>query len=106
MDLSLSFALPRGAIMSAVRRVYFALLILLAATAIASYFPLGKLSLGIALGFAVAKAALVVWNYMELRNVETKIRLIAAVGLVWFFLLLLIIFSDYLTRGLVDTFTK
>lgn len=78
--------------------VYLGLLILLALTIAASFYPLGAWSWVVGLGIAGAKASLVGLYFMKLKIENPKIRLLAIAGLLWVGLLFAFIFGDYLTR--------
>lgn len=66
-------------------------------------FALAHLSLkaggtAIILALAVVQMILVLLFFMRLRNSSNVVRLVAAVGFVWLFILFTLAFSDYLTR--------
>lgn len=79
--------------------VWAALLALLALTVAASFAPLGRALPFVSYGIAVAKTALVVWVFMELRVRGGLQRIALGVGFVWLAILLLLLFADTLTRG-------
>ncbi len=79
--------------------VAVALVILTLATIGMSFLPLGPFHVPVALGFAVAKAALVVLYFMHARYSPPVTRLVILVALVWFSILLLGSMDDYLTRN-------
>ncbi len=79
--------------------VWAALLALLALTVAASFAPLGRALPFVSYGIAVAKTALVVWVFMELRVRGGLQRIALGVGFVWLGILLLLLFADTLTRG-------
>ena len=80
--------------------IYISLIILLVLTAIGAKLPL---SAGVhdllAFGISVAKTILIVLVFMEVRYNKGVVRVFAGAGLVWLFLLFLLTFTDYLTRG-------
>lgn len=80
---------------------YIALMVLLALTCSAAYLPLGAFNLVIALGIALAKAALVVLFFMHMRTSSGLVRLVSAAGLLWLLILFGLMLSDYLSRGWV-----
>ena len=80
-------------------RVFGALFVLLALTVLADLLPLGVFHFPAAIGIAVAKAALIAWFFMELRDQNGRVRFLAAAGLIWLVILFLLTASDYLTRG-------
>ena len=80
-------------------RTYVGLLGLLAITAGASYLDLGPMSAIVAYGVAIAKAGLIVWIFMELRESPMLTRFAAGLGLFWLGILFVLSLSDFLTRG-------
>ena len=80
-------------------RVYFALLALLALTAIAAQMPTGVWALLIALAIATAKLLLIFAFFMRLREHRGLPWLFAAAGFFWLGIALVLTFSDYLTRA-------
>jgi len=79
--------------------VWAALMLLLAATAGASFLPLGPAKPFVAYAIAAAKAGLVLWFFMEMRREDGLVRLAAAAGFVWLLFLLVLTASDMLTRS-------
>jgi cytochrome c oxidase subunit 4 len=79
--------------------VFGALLALTGATVGAAFLDLGFLNTLTALGIAGLKASLVVLFFMHVRHSSGLVRLFAAAGFFWVGLMLVITFSDYLTRG-------
>ena len=73
--------------------IYFALIALLVLTAIGAKLPLGA---GwhdvLAFGISVAKAVLIVTIFMEVHYSRGVVRIFAGAGLVWLFLLFLLLF--------------
>ena len=78
---------------------YAGLLGLLALTAGASFLRLGGLGSVLAYGVAIAKAGLIAWIFMELRQSPPLTRLAAGVGFFWLGILFVLSLSDFLTRG-------
>jgi len=78
------------------------LLILLAATAIAAFLPLGRLSTPIAVSIAAAKAVLILLYFMNLRFGDRRLRLVAGAAFVWLAILFTLSLSDFLTRGVLS----
>ena len=76
-----------------------ALLVLLALTIGASFAPLGPVLPFVSYAIAIAKTALIVWLFMEMKTRDGLQRIALAVGFVWLFILLLLSFADILTRG-------
>jgi cytochrome c oxidase subunit 4 len=88
--------------MKAVRTIllaWAALLALLALTIAASFAPLGRALPFVSYGIAMAKTALVVWIFMELRVRDGLQRIALGVGFVWLGILFVLLFADTLTRA-------
>jgi cytochrome c oxidase subunit IV len=77
---------------------FLALLVLVALTAAGSYIPLGTGNFVLAMAVAVTKTALVVLFFMDLREEDTLLRLVALVGVVWLGFLLMLELTDTLSR--------
>ncbi|MGK6312286.1 cytochrome C oxidase subunit IV family protein [Neorhizobium sp. DT-125] len=78
--------------------VWFALVLLLAATVTASFIWRGAAGLAVSLGIAFAKAGLIYWHYMHLSE-EEGLQRIAALGAgAWLLILFAFVCADYLTR--------
>ncbi len=75
-----------------------ALMLLLGLTLGASFLPFGAAKPFIAYAIATAKAALVLWFFMEMRSETVLARFAAAAGFLWLFFLLTLSAADYLTR--------
>jgi cytochrome c oxidase subunit 4 len=79
--------------------IYVTLLVLLTLSAIGAKVPMsGGLHDLIAYSISIAKTALIVAIFMEVRYDKGITRVFAGAGLVWLALFFLLIFSDYLTR--------
>jgi cytochrome c oxidase subunit IV len=78
--------------------VWAALLGLLALTVAASYLVTGPLSAAASLLIALAKASLVFWFFMHLREERGLVRLFAVGATAWLLILLLLLAADYATR--------
>ena len=78
---------------------WIALLALLALTIAASFAPLGPALPFISYAIAIAKTAIVVWIFMELRVRDGLQRIALATGFAWLAILLILLFADELTRG-------
>ena len=88
--------------MKAVRAILAAwavLLALLALTVAASFAPLGRVLPYVSYGVAIAKTAIVVWIFMEMRVRDGLQRIAIGAGVVWLAILFLLLFGDILTRG-------
>lgn len=78
--------------------VFAALLVLLAITVAASYVPLGRFNVVIALMIAIAKTFLVMLFFMHVRYSGRLIWIYVGVGFFWLGILLALTLSDFLTR--------
>jgi cytochrome c oxidase subunit 4 len=78
---------------------WIALLALLALTIAASFAPLGRVLPYVSYAIAIAKTAIVVWVFMELRKRDGLQRLGLAAGFVWLAILFVLLFADVLTRS-------
>jgi cytochrome c oxidase subunit 4 len=78
---------------------WVALMALLALTVGLAFVPLGPFKPLVAYAIATAKAALVLWFFMEMRREGGLLRLAAAAGFVWISILLTLSLADYLTRA-------
>lgn len=79
--------------------VFFALLVLTAATVIVANFDLGWANDVVALTIAVTKALLVLTFFMHLRYSTRLTVLTALAGFFWLGILLVLTLNDYFTRG-------
>ena len=82
--------------------VWAALILLLAATVIAAHLPLGSVKPWISYAIAFAKAALILWFFMEMRKEGVIARLAMMAAAVWLIMMMTLSASDYLTRGWLD----
>ena len=80
--------------------VWAGLMGLLALTVAATFAPIGQLKPAVNLGVAFAKAGLIFWVFMHLREQPWLARLIAVAALIWLIILLSLTQSDLLTRSL------
>ena len=78
--------------------IFAALLLGTALTVAVTYVDLGRLNLIIALTIAFTKATLVVLFFMHVRQSSALTKLYVVAGLFWMFLLILLTFSDYMSR--------
>lgn len=86
--------------------VFFALLVLTAATVIVANFDLGWANDVVALTIAVTKALLVLIFFMHLRYSTRLTVLTALAGFFWLGILLVLTLNDYFTRGSVSILGK
>ena len=85
------------------RKVYYlvfsALLILTATTVGVTYIEMGRFNLVVALLIAFVKASLVVLFFMNVKTSSPLTKLFVVSGLFWMFIMILLTFSDYVSRG-------
>jgi cytochrome c oxidase subunit 4 len=79
-------------------RCWLALVLLLAATTILAFVPLGTFNLFVALAIAIAKALVVLLFFMELRGGRPLVRTFAAAGFFWLLIMIVLSSADYLHR--------
>jgi len=79
-------------------RCWLALMMLLALTTALAFVPLGSANLFISLGFAAAKALLVLIVFMELKTGSSLIRTAAAAGFFWLAIMIALTTADYTHR--------
>ena len=79
--------------------VWVSLLVLLALTLGSTFLPLGAMKPVVNIGIAFAKAALIFWFFMHLREVGGLIRLAAFAGLVGVIIMMALMSTDFLTRS-------
>jgi cytochrome c oxidase subunit 4 len=84
--------------------ITFALLLVLTLITVGvSYLDLGPWNVAAALGIAFAKAALVSLIFMDVNRSSSLVKLTVLSGLFWLFIMLVLTFSDYLTRSWIGT---
>jgi cytochrome c oxidase subunit 4 len=83
--------------------VWVALLGLLALTIGASFLPLGPVLPFVSYAIAAAKAGLVLWFFMELKQDRGLGRIAVAAGFLWLTFLLTLVAADVLSRGWFGT---
>lgn len=79
--------------------VWLALMALLALTVAASFAPLGAFNPVSGMGIAAAKALLVFWFYMHLREEPGLLRLAALGAAAWLLILLALTATDFISRA-------
>jgi len=79
--------------------VFAALLTLTAVTVGVTYIHMGRFNLIVALLIAITKASLVVLFFMNVKNSSPLTKLFVVAGLFWMGLLVVLTFSDYVSRG-------
>jgi cytochrome c oxidase subunit IV len=75
-----------------------ALLGLLGLTWLSAYVNLGAFNLIVGLAVAITKAILIALFFMNLKRSSRLLHFVAAVGVLWLFILMALTFSDYLSR--------
>jgi cytochrome c oxidase subunit 4 len=78
---------------------YVALIALLVATVVISFFDLGIFNIVAALLIALTKMLLIILFFMHVRYSSRLIWVAACVGFFWLGILLVLAMGDYLTRG-------
>jgi cytochrome c oxidase subunit 4 len=78
--------------------VWLGLLVLLGLTVASSYSFTGAASAVVSLGIATAKAALIFWFFMQLRDEKGLIRIFAVGAIAWLAILLTLLTIDQATR--------
>jgi len=78
--------------------IFVALMALLAITVGVAYVDLGGLNLAVAMGIAIAKAALIVSFFMHLRYGRKLTWVFAGAGFFWLAIMLVLTMGDYATR--------
>ena len=79
------------------------LLLLLIATVVVAFLPLGTGKPWLAMGIAVTKTLLVVSVFMGLNRSTGVTRLAACAGVLWLTIAMTIVLADSLTRGWGET---
>ncbi|MGB7157185.1 MAG: cytochrome C oxidase subunit IV family protein [Tepidisphaeraceae bacterium] len=79
--------------------VFAGLMIMLVATVVAAFLPLGGLGIVIALLIATVKAAMVVWIFMHVKFASPLTKIFVISAFLWLGIMFVFTFSDYFTRG-------
>jgi cytochrome c oxidase subunit IV len=79
--------------------IFAALLVLTFTTVAVTYVEMGRLNLVIAMAIAFTKASLVVFFFMEVKQSSALTKLFIVGGLFWLAILMVLTFSDYLSRA-------
>jgi cytochrome c oxidase subunit 4 len=82
---------------------WIALLLLLAATVAIAHLPIGPAKAWLGYAIASAKAALILWFFMEMRREDAIARFAAIAAFVWLAMMLTLTASDYATRGWIGS---
>lgn len=80
-------------------RIFFALMVLLVLTVLASYIQHPVLGIVAAITIAVVKAVLILLYFMHVRYSSPLLQIFAAAGFLWLLLLFAFVASDYITRA-------
>ncbi len=83
-------------------RVFTGLLLMLLLTTGISFLPLGRWGLPVAMLIAVAKAALILLFFMEVRYSSRLTWLFASAAFLWLGIMLTLTLNDYWSRGWVQ----
>jgi cytochrome c oxidase subunit 4 len=78
--------------------IWLAVVVLLGVSVGTAYIPMGRFNSIVCITIAFIQALLVWSFFMRLRWSGVLVRLIAAIGLIWFLILLGLSLTDYLTR--------
>ena len=79
--------------------IFAALVVLTGVTAGVAFLDLGLLNPIVALSIAVLKGSLVVLFFMHLKYSSRMVWVVGGASIFWLGILLVLILSDYLTRG-------
>jgi cytochrome c oxidase subunit IV len=79
--------------------IFAALMVLTGVTTSVAFFDLGVMNAVVALSIAVLKASLVVLFFMHLKYSSRMVWVIGGAAVFWLGILLVLILSDYATRG-------
>jgi cytochrome c oxidase subunit IV len=79
--------------------VFIALMVLLVATVVFAYLPMGRLHLATAMVIATVKAVLIILYFMHVRFSNRLTWVFSASAFVWLSILIVLSLSDYLSRG-------
>lgn len=83
--------------------VFGGLMALLAATVGIAYVHLGRLNVVAALTIATIKTVLIMLYFMHLRYSSRLLWVFVVAGFFWLGIIFTLVFSDYLTRGWLQT---
>ena len=84
-------------------RIFAILVILLFATMGAAFMNLGELNMLVALGIAMAKAALILLFFMHFKDSDQLTWIVGVSTVAWFLLLILLTLNDYASRDLISS---
>jgi cytochrome c oxidase subunit 4 len=86
--------------------VYGTLLVLLFLTVVSSLLPLGEWNSLFSTTIAIAKAVLILFYFMKLRESSGSLRLFAFSAVLWILFLFGMTAADYFTRGMIGVLGK
>ena len=86
--------------------VFAALMLLLVATVLATGIGTGPIAILIAVGIATLKAVLILLFFMHVKYSSRLIWLFSGASFLWFGIMLLFVFADFLSRPVLDTLGK
>jgi cytochrome c oxidase subunit 4 len=78
--------------------IYLWLMILALISAATAFLPLGAVAIYVAMAIAAAKAALIIWYYMHVRENPPLVWFGAAAGFFWLLIMFMLTLTDYTTR--------
>jgi len=79
--------------------IFASLVVLTGLTTTVAFFDLGLMNAVVALSIAIFKASLVVLFFMHLKYSSRMVWVIGGAAIFWLGILLVLILSDYATRG-------
>lgn len=79
--------------------IFAALIVLTAVTVWVAFYDFGVMNDLVAMAIAVVKATLVILFFMHVKYSTKLTKLTVIAGFVWLFIFFLLLFADYLTRG-------
>ncbi len=79
--------------------VFLALVVLTVVTVVAAGYDFGPLNVIVALGIAITKASLVILYFMHARYAGGLTAIVIAASAAFFFILVFLTLSDYVTRS-------
>ena len=82
--------------------IFLSLIVLTAITVAVAFVDLGIFSTFVALAIAITKASLVILYFMHVRYSSQLVHVFAGAGFIGLVILLVLLMSDYLSRGWVN----
>lgn len=86
--------------------IFGGLLVLTAITVWVAFYDFGVMNDLVAMAIAVVKATLVILFFMHVKYSTKLTKLTVIAGFVWLFIFFLLLFADYLTRGVFGPLGK